>query len=98
MLEEIRRGLANLLAGAPEMRAPRRPPRGYSTQRAMKRFVSCDPGSARLDAHTSHLPSGLIWGKPSNPGAEVIRSGSPPRLSTIQRSNSRGSAAPAFEL
>ena len=50
----------------------------HSTHFAMKRFVSCDAGSARLLAQTMYWPSGLNIGKPSKPWAVVTRSGSPP--------------------
>jgi hypothetical protein len=64
----------------------------------MNTFVSCLPGAvARFDANTSRLPSGENSGKPSNPGAYVIRSRFAPVTSTAQRSNSRPRGSPWFD-
>ena len=43
-------------------------PNVYSTQFAMKIFVSCSTVPLRLEAHTSRLPSDVNIGKASNPG------------------------------
>jgi hypothetical protein len=64
-------------------------PCAASSQRATKTSVSREPfGKERLDAKASQRPSGENIGKPSKPGAVVIRSRCVPSTSTIQRSNS----------
>ena len=64
----------------------------------MNKFVSRPSGFERFDAHTSHLPSGLNIGKPSNAAAVVMRSGSPlPSLLMMKMSNSRPHGSRTFD-
>ena len=71
---------------------------GASTQRATNTFVSLLPFSvARFDEKARCLPSGENIGKPSKPGAAVMRSRPEPSTLIDQMSNSRPFGSPWFE-
>lgn len=61
----------------------------YSTQSAMKTFVSPSTRASRLDANTSWAPSGENIGKPSNVPLNVTRSRPVPSSLIRNRSKSR---------
>jgi hypothetical protein len=70
-------------------------PAGSPFQRARNRFVSPRPGAvARFEANTRRRPSGETCGKPSKPGAYVMRRRSVPFGRTAHRSNSRALLCP----